>query len=68
MVMAAVAGTDNLVTRLQQLGIFVGLNFAGQATHLVFCMLSVVIFCKNPFNMLKLAVQPYSIAFATTSA
>ncbi|KAM7533600.1 hypothetical protein Aperf_G00000125842 [Anoplocephala perfoliata] len=69
MVMSSVANVkENLSSTFGTLALFVGLNFAGQITHLLLLMLSMICFCKNPFLLLRYSLPPYLIGFATTSA
>ncbi|VDK50302.1 unnamed protein product [Taenia asiatica] len=67
MVMSSIAEVEDITNTFISLGFFVLLNVVGQATHLIFLMLSLVVLCKNPFNILKLSFPSYFIAFATTS-
>ncbi|VDO00809.1 unnamed protein product [Rodentolepis nana] len=68
MVMSSIADVDDIGKTFISLGFFVLLNVVGQITHFIFLLLSLVVLCKNPFIILKYSLQPYFIAFATTSA
>lgn len=68
MVMSSIAEVDDITNTFISLGFFVLLNVVGQITHLIFLILSLVVLCKNPFNILKYSFPSYFIAFATTSA
>ncbi|VUZ55826.1 unnamed protein product [Hymenolepis diminuta] len=69
MVMSSVANVEeDLAKTFGTLALFVGVNFAGQVTHLILMILSTVCFCKNPFRMLRYSLPPYFISFAATSA
>nr|CDS26915.1 neutral amino acid transporter A [Hymenolepis microstoma] len=67
MVMSSIADVEDIGKTFISLGFFVLLNFVGQLTHFIFLLLSLVVLCKNPFGILKYSLQPYFIAFATTS-
>uniref|UniRef100_A0A5K3FEN7 Amino acid transporter n=1 Tax=Mesocestoides corti TaxID=53468 RepID=A0A5K3FEN7_MESCO len=67
MVMSAISEVDDLTNTFISLGLFIALNFAGQITHFILLLLSLVCLGKNPFRILRLCLPPYFIAFATTS-
>ncbi|KAM7533090.1 hypothetical protein Aperf_G00000125783 [Anoplocephala perfoliata] len=68
MVLSSILHVKDIGKTFVSLGVFVLLNVVGQLTHLIFLLLSLLVFCKNPLKILKYSLPSYFIAFATTSA
>ncbi|VDK74636.1 unnamed protein product [Dibothriocephalus latus] len=67
MVLSSVVSADDIGSKFKAIGMFLLFNVVGTVVHLLFLCLSLLVVKKNPFRLLRHCLQPWFIAFATTS-